>query len=165
MRRFILLALLLMLLAACGRANINIQPAADGTALITVGIPEAEINTIIAAALANSDNPLLREPSVDLQNGQMVISGEHDRRDGSGRVAGTVTLRVAVNNGVIEAEIINVNIEGVDVSDERIANFNQRLSENLGSRALQNNERAQLDSITITDDRLEFQLRVQRANN
>jgi hypothetical protein len=135
----------------------------DGTTTVTVSLTEAEFNTMIATALANSANPLLRNPTVDFQNGQVVISGEHDRRDGGGRVSGTVTLSVTVVNEAINAQITAVNIEGLDITDERVAELNQRLAEALANRAVRDNPRATLSSITITNDVLQINITISRA--
>jgi hypothetical protein len=160
LRLFLLLALLFML-AACNR-DVGIQPNGDGTATVTISVTESEVNTVVQTALANSGNPLLRNPSVDLQNGQIVISGEHERRDGNGTVSGTVTLNVNVVSGALQAQVTSVNIEGWDANDERIQEFNDRLEELLGGRARQNNGNATLESVTITNDNLTIAIRVSR---
>lgn len=164
LQRTMLLIILVFVLVGCNR-SLDIQPNGDGTATITVGLTESEINTVITTALNNSENPLLRDPSVDLQAGQIVVSGEHERRDGSGRVAGTFTLQVSVTNGAIQAQITSVDVEGWDASDERIQEFNDRIATALSGLALQNNANATLDRITINDDMLEIAIIVQTQRN
>lgn len=162
-QRLILILIAIFTLAACNRDNVTVRPEGDGSTTVTVTLSEAEFNTVIAAALANTANPLLRDPSVDFQNGQVVISGEHDRRDGNGRVSGTLTMQVQVVNGAIDAQITAVNIEGLDMSDERIAELNQRLAERLAERAQRDNPLATLSSINITDDAIEINITITRA--
>lgn len=164
LHRILLLLALIFTLVACNR-SLDIQPNGDGTATITVGLTESEINTIIITALNTAENPLLRDPSVDLQTGQIVVSGEHDRQDGSGRVSGSFTLQVSVNNGTIQAQITNVDVEGWDASDERIQEFNNRIATALSGLALQNNASASLSNIAITDDMLEISIIVQTQGN
>lgn len=164
LHRTILLIALIFTLVGCNR-SLDIQPNGDGTATVTVGLNESEINTVITTALNNAENPLLRDPNVDLQVGQIVVSGEHDRQNGSGRVSGSFTLQVSVTNGVIQAQITNVDVEGWDASDERIQEFNDRIASALNGLALRNNPNATLDSITISDDMLEIAITVQTQRN
>lgn len=159
--RLFLLLMLLFSLAACNQ-SLDVQVNEDGTATISVSLSEAEVNTLVQTALSNSGNPLLRNPSVDLQPGQIVISGEHERRDGGGSVSGTVTVSVAVVNGELQVQVTDVNVEGLDISDERIQEFNEALAERLGGRARQGNGNATLESVTITNDNLTIAIRVSR---
>ncbi|MGJ3238546.1 MAG: LmeA family phospholipid-binding protein [Anaerolineae bacterium] len=155
-------ALLAIGLTACSDM-INIQPNADGTATLTINLGETEINTAITTALINSNEPVVRDTNVDLQDGQMVISGEYDRQNGTSTVAGSLTVEVALVNGEVQASITEVNAEGWDTSDERIQNFNQQLSEVLQGLALNNNENATLESVNITDDALSIAIRLQQG--
>lgn len=158
--RLFLLLVLVFSLAACNR-DVDVQVNGDGTADISVSVTEVEVNTVVQNALSGN-NPLLRNPSVDLQNGQIVVSGEHDRRDGGGTVAGTVTLSATVSNGELQVQVTSVNIEGWDANDERIQQFNDAIAERLGGRARQNNGNASLQSVSISNDSLTFVIRVSR---
>jgi len=154
LQRLLIVLLLPLTLAACNRDNVDVQRNGDGTATVTVTVQEAEVNTMITTALTQMDNPLLRDPSVDLQNGRIVVTGQHERRDGGGTVEGTITLSVSVVNGTLQVQATDINIEGFDVSDERVAQFNGNLAEALAGRARQDNPRATLQSVTITDTTL-----------
>jgi hypothetical protein len=158
-QRLIVFLLIVLSLNACNR-DVTIQPLA-GTATVTVTLSEADVNTVIANVLADAANPLLRDPVVDLQNGQIVISGEHDRRDGAGRVAGRFTVVLAVTNGTLSAQVTDASIEGLELSDERITQFNGALQARLTGRAREQNARAILDRVTVTDDTLQIQIVIQ----
>ncbi|GAB5492339.1 MAG: hypothetical protein Phog2KO_25540 [Phototrophicaceae bacterium] len=160
LNRIILLVVLIFALVGCNR-SLDVQPNGDGTSTITVGLTESEINTVITTALNTAENPLLSNPSVDLQTGQIVVSGDYQRQDGSGTASGTITLQVSVANGEIQAQVTNVNVEGWDASDERIQQFNQRLETALATVAQQNNANASLDRITITNDMLDISITIQ----
>ncbi|MBL8155980.1 MAG: hypothetical protein JNM70_17510, partial [Anaerolineae bacterium] len=54
------------------RANLQVERSADGGVDVTATISEQDVNAAVADALAQS-NPLLRNPQVDLQPGQIVI--------------------------------------------------------------------------------------------
>lgn len=161
MYRFLLVFLCIIPLAACNR-SVDVQRNDDGTADITVTLTESDINSAIEAALNEGDDPLLRDPEVDLQPGRIVVSGEHDRRDGGGRVSGSITLSVTVVNGSLNVEATAIDIEGFDAGDEALQEFNERLASRLGARAGRDNSNAQLTDVTITDDNLSFTLRVSR---
>lgn len=157
-KRLLLILPLLLMLAACNRDNVDVQRNGDGTATITVTLNEAEVNTMIETALNRADDPLLRDPGVDLQNGQMVITGEYDRQDGGGSVSGSLTLTASIDNGRLQLEVTSINIEGFDVTDERIAEFNESLAVLMSNRARQDNPRATLTSVSITEDTFSFSL-------
>ena len=112
----------------------------------------------------NVSNPLLRDPKVDLQPGQIVINGEHDRRDGGGRVSGSVTMTLSVQNGALLAQITAADIEGLDMSDARIAEFNQRMAERMTARAGRDNPVVTMQSVTITDTDIQFVFTAQRGS-
>lgn len=158
LQRLFLILLLPLTLAACNRDNINVQPNGDGTATVTVTVQEAEVNTLITTALSQMENPLLRNPSVDLQTGQIVINGERDRQDGGGRVSGSITLSVSVVNGAMQIQATSANLEGLAASDAQIAEFNQNLAELLSGRARQDNPRATLQSVSITNETLSISI-------
>lgn len=156
----VVLAVLALALVGC-RANLQIERSADGGVDVTATISEQDVNAAVADALAQS-NPLLRNPQVDLQPGQIVITGEHDRRDGQGTVSGSLTVTVTVQNGALLAQITSAQIEGLDLSDERIQAFNQRLSENFQRRADNRTGQITFKSVTITDNELQVVFNAKR---
>ena len=155
LKRLAILGVLMLGLAACNRADVSLERNANGGATITVTVSESEINTVIADALA-VNNPLLRDPKVDLQPGKIVVTGEHDQRDGSGRVSGSLTLTLSVQNGALMAAVTDAQIEGIDLSDARIAELNSRLAERLTTRAGKENRVVKMTSVTVTDNDIQF---------
>jgi LmeA-like phospholipid-binding len=155
LKRMAILGVLLLGLAACNRADVSVQRNASGGATITVTVSESEINTAIADALATS-NPLLRDPQIDLQPGKIVVTGEHDQRDGSGRVSGSLTLSLSVQDGALLATVTDAQIQGLDLSDASIAEFNSRLAERLTTRAGRENRVVKMTSVNITDGEIQF---------
>jgi hypothetical protein len=163
--RILLLALVgVLVLAGCRRAEItNIQRDAAGGVDVTAKLTEAEMNDAIADALAVS-NPLLREPKVDLQPGQIVINGKHDKRDGSGTVSGSLTMTLSIQNGALLAQVTQASIDGVDItSDPRVAELNQRIAERVTRRADRENRQITVKSVSITSDTVEVVFNVKRT--
>lgn len=155
----LLIALLALPLAACDRGNVSIERNGNGVN-VTMSLTEAEVNAAVAAALAEGGNPLLRDPQVDLQAGQIVVSGTHERRDGGGPVSGTITISIGAANGALTAQVTSANIEGWDANDARIAQFNERLAQGLGRLAERSNGRVTVQSVNVTDSALDITLAV-----
>ncbi|MBZ0289057.1 MAG: hypothetical protein K8I30_15670, partial [Anaerolineae bacterium] len=112
--RMLILALICMVgLAACNRGEVtDVQRDPAGGVDITAQLTETDISEAIADALA-VENPLLRDPQVDLQAGEIVINGTHDKRDGSGTVSGSMTVTLSVENGAILPHVTQINIDGI----------------------------------------------------
>lgn len=153
--------MLIVFLTGCRAGAVEIDRNPDtGMTDITVTLTESDINTLVQEALSRSANPLLRNPSVDLQTGAFVINGEHDRQDGGGTVSGSIRVAVSLVNGALQVSVTQADIEGWDVGDARIEQFNQQLATALGQRALQRNANAQLTDVTITPDSFTFTLSI-----
>ncbi len=162
--RVLLFCVLVLGLAACNRGNVSdVQRDPNGGVDATVSLTEQEVNDAVVEALSKQGNPLLRNPKIDLQSGQMVISGEHERRDSKGTVSGSITVTVTVQNGSLLAQVTKADIEGYDASDPRIAEFNQKLADAFNRRANRDNKQITFTAITITDTNLTFTINVKRA--
>jgi len=166
MKRHILIVLLLCVfgLVGCRRGDVtSVERNPEGGVSITARLTEADVNAAVTEALAQMNNPLLRNPQVDLQNGVIVINGEHERRDGGGTVSGSINVTLSVQNGTLLAQVSNLNIEGVAVSDERLATFNQRLANGFTARANRENRQITVDTVTVTDDAIEITITARGA--
>ncbi len=162
--RVLMLCMLVLGLAACNRGNVtDVQRDANGGVDATVSLTEQEVNDAVVEALSKQGNPLLRNPKIDLQPGQLVINGEHERRDGKGTVSGSVSVTITVQNGSLLAQVTKADIEGYDASDPRIAEFNQKLADAFNRRANRDNKQITFTAITITDTNLTFTINLKRA--
>jgi hypothetical protein len=151
MRMLILGLLCMMGLAACNRGEvIDVQRDPSGGVDITAQLTETDISDAIADALA-IENPLLRDPKVDLQPGQIVITGSHDKRDGSGTVNGTMTITLSIDNGAILPQVTQIDIEGIKPSDEAVTTINQRIAERVTKRADKEGRQITVKSVDVTD--------------
>ncbi|MEZ4669367.1 MAG: hypothetical protein R3E39_15790 [Anaerolineae bacterium] len=163
--RILLLIIAMMTgLAACNRGNVtDIERGAEGGVDVTVKLTEQEVNDSITNAFTVGANPLLRNPVVELQSGKIVVNGEHDRLNGSGRVSGSITITVTIQNGTILAQISQADIEGFDLNDARVAEFNQRLQADFTRRANRDNKELTFKTVTITDSDIEIIFNVKRS--
>ena len=57
-----------------------------------------------------------------------------------------------------------INIEGVDVSDERVAQFNSNLAERISGRAEQRDRNITLTGVTVSDNLMVLTLEATRNN-
>ena len=160
----VVLLLAALVLAGCRRGEVtSIERNPEGGVTITAQLTEADANAAIGEALAQLDNPLLRNPQVDLQNGVILVSGEHVQRDGSGTVSGSFNVTLTAQNGALLAQVSSLNIEGVDVSDARLATFNQRLANGFTLRANRENRQITVDTVNITNNAIEITITARRA--
>ena len=147
---FLLVPLTLALLAlACG-----------GSATIPITLTESDVNTLIQNSTATSgpDELLVNISSVDMQDGFIRINGDYEREDGT-TVSGSCDLGMGVQNGMLEAEIIAVDIAGVDLDDARITRINEEMTEAF-SQAASDTDKVEFTSVTITEDKLTFAIKV-----
>ncbi|GAB4323291.1 MAG: hypothetical protein Kow00117_11840 [Phototrophicales bacterium] len=168
MKRFMIFALfaIILMLTACNRGRVEgVERNPNGGVDVTVSITEAEVTGWIADVLTVSGNPLLRDPQVDLQNGQIVVTGEHERRDGSGqRVGGSLIFTLSVVDGALLAQVVDVQIEGITLDDPAISTINQQLVNRLQRRADPDNRAINFVSITITNDEIRTVINARRVN-
>lgn len=161
--RICFLTLLAVSLVACNRDNFSVQGNSEGGVDITITSTESEVNTLLSNALAQG-NGKVRNASVDLQNGQIVVSGEVERQNGSGEfVPATFTISLSVVNGGLSGQVTQSNVAGWSADDSRITEINQRIEQALQGRALRDNPNINLLSVTITDTDLTFILNAQKA--
>lgn len=162
--RVLVFSVLILGLVACNRGNVSdVQRDPNGGVDATVSLTEQEVNDTVAEALARQGNPLLRNPKIDLQPGQLVINGERDRVNGQGTVSGSITVTITVQNGTILPQITKADIEGWDATDARVAEFNQRLAEAFNRRANSDNKQITFTAVTITDTNLTFTVNIKRG--
>ncbi len=159
--RILLVLLAALALAGCRRGTIQIQPDGSGGANVTVTWTEADVNSAIQDALTASGNPLLRNPTVDLQAGQIVVTGERDKVDGSGTVQGSFMLTLVAQDGAILPTISNLNVDGIAVNDQTVTNLNDRLRDAFNRRA-NLTRRISVTSITVTDTSVQIVADVKR---
>lgn len=156
----VLMAVSAFALVGCRRGDLSIDREA-GT--INVTLSESDVNAAIEAALAAlaaAENPLLRNPSVDLREGTLVVSGEHLRRDGSGQtVSGTVTFTPVVANNQLSISVTAVDIEGVALNDTQAQAFADRVAERINAAIARTVRVLEISSLTVSDTGIEFALK------
>lgn len=166
-RLLFLLPILLVALVGCRRGEVqSVERNPDGTLDVTVRYTEADFNEMIEDALLATGDPLLRDPDVNLQNGQVTITGSHITRDGSGQqVFGSMVATVTVSNGALLFQVISVDIEGVDPNDSRVQTFNANAQNRMMRRAEREGRVTEMLDIEITDSYVDLTFNVDRQND
>ena len=134
--------------------------ACGGSATIPITLTESDVNTLIQNSTVTSgpDELLVNVSSVDMQDGFIRINGDYEREDGT-TVSGSCDLSMEVQNGMLKAEIIAVDIAGVDLDDARITRINEEMTEAF-SQAASDTDKVEFTSVTITEDKLTFAIKV-----
>lgn len=168
MRKLIIILLLVsssLPLAACGAGRVEIvRERGSDVFNVTVELNEADIAQLIEEALLAGANPLLRDPVVDLQNGQIEVVGTHQQRNGDGEVTGRMTIVPSIQDGILVVEVVDFSIEGVDVSDARIEQFNSSLAQRITRRTEQRNRDITMTGVDVTENLLVLTFDASRRN-
>ncbi len=162
----LLLAMGSVVLVGCGVGQVEISRDRGSDVFnVTVELNEDDIAQLVEQALAASGNPLLRNPQVDLQEGQIEITGSHERRDGEGEVNGRIVIVPSIQDGVLIIEVVEVDIEGVPVSDDRIEQFNQNLTQRIQRRLERRNHDITMTGVDVADNLMTITFDASRRNN
>jgi len=157
-RMLIPVFLVMLILTACG---VNFSVDSDSVS-ITINLSEPDFGLPFQNASLTGDDGLLIDISdVDFQEDLIRISGTYENQDGN-PVEGSLDLVFGAENGTLNAEIVAVVFEGLDLDDERIVRVNEKLSRAF-AQAASEHENVEFTSVTITDDALQMVIRVDRT--
>lgn len=143
-RIMILLTALILLLSAC---KANISRNADGSLDVETTASQQQLQDAVTAAIAD---PLIKDVTVSLQSGYVLVSGVRERLNDPGKTdALSFRLDLGVSNGQLTASISDAQLDGVPLEQSRVDHWNQSLANriaNLGQR----NPNSTLKSVSIT---------------
>ena len=155
-----------LLLSACG-IGLNIKTDAQGNTVLDVSLEESVVNRILQQAVNNAENSsnnqngwLNQIDSVDMKPGLIIVTGQRISPDGT-KTPGSFDLTLSAENGQLKASVSNVQLQGVEVSQEQINQINERIASEL-SKAASNSENAEITSVNITDNALQFAITIKK---
>jgi hypothetical protein len=127
---------------------------------LTVTLREDIINRLLRHSFTeqDEDNLLKNITSVDMQADLIRIFGTYTHAEGS-EVPGSADLTFSAKDGKLHAEIIAVDINGLDVNHPRVSRINDVLEREIGEAASDSDE-VEFVSIEITEDSLELIIKV-----
>lgn len=152
-------AMLAMSSLACSFSTFDFR---SGNANVDLTLHEDEINHLLAESDNHSqDNDVLfkQVTSVDLSNDFVRVYGVYDTPNGK-EATGSYDVDLRAENGELKAEIIGVDVKGASLSDPRIQHVNDELAESLSRSARESSGEVEFQSVEITDDALNMQVKV-----
>jgi len=149
----ILAALTILVLASLACSFSGVDVSGDG-ATINISLKENEINRLLEESNDRVEDRtvILREiTSVDLHDGYLRIYGTYEKQDGR-EAEGSYDVKFDTQGGELQAEIIGVDIEGVELGDERIQQLNGEIADALAKSNRESSGEVEYQSVSLTED-------------
>ena len=151
MKTYKLLTLMAAATLILGACKADFSRNNDGSLTMETAVTQEQIQETISSAIAD---PLIQDLTASLQNGYVSVSGTRQRLNDPGKTD-TMSLRLdlGVSNGQLTASISDAQIDGVDIEQNRVDNWNQTIANrlsNFGGRS----ENATLQSVAITPEQV-----------
>ncbi len=146
-----ILATTLTLTLACGVAGRT----------LTITLNESDVNRLIEQALVTTTNDgvIAQVTSVDMQDGFIRVYGSYRRETGD-TVTGSCDLVISAQDGMLQAEITAIDVEGFSIGDERITRLNERLAQAFAQAAADNQGQVEFTSAEISGDALKIGIKI-----
>ncbi len=146
-KRIVILSIALMFLLSACKASLSRNQ--DGSFDVGTTISQQQLQETITASLAD---PLVKEVTVSLQAGYVLVSGVRARLNDPNKID-TLTFRLdlGVSSGQLAASISNAQLDGKPVEQSRVDHWNQTLANRIALVA-QKNPNSTLKSVSITPD-------------
>ena len=135
-----------MLVTACTR---NVVHNDDGSIAVETKISQQELQQVITSSISD---PLVKNVTVSLQTGYVLVSGEHQRLNDSSKMDSlTFRLDLSASNGQLTAKITDAKIDGVSIEQNRVDNWNQAIANRI-SNFSKKTGKATLQTVSITPE-------------
>lgn len=148
-----------VLLGGCAGFSLNLE---DGAAVVTINVPEAQVQEIVSASTVcadgrcqSGDDEFFREVTgIDFREGLIHVSGIYEAPDGTAK-EGSYDLRFGAEDGRLVVRLLNVDVDGVD--ETRIQRINAEMAADFAKTAAEGD--VQFTQAAVTDDALTLQIR------
>jgi hypothetical protein len=127
------------------------QAATEPTAnpgKITFTIDDAQLNTLVANELSKQSNPELTNPSIHLQNGQILVSGDVNRSGLNASFSGTLTVDVTPD-GRLHYNIISASLGPLPLPQAMRDQVAAQLNDALGTPQTKDGQQVFVESVNI----------------
>lgn len=140
----VILLVFALLLSSC---KASLSRNQDGSLSVDTIITQQELEQAISASIAD---PLIKDLTVSLQSGYVLVSGTRERLNDSSKTD-TLSFRLdlGVSNGQLTSTISNALLDGVALDQDRVDHWNQTIANRIaivGSKS----QNSTLKSIAIT---------------
>lgn len=142
-----LAVLLLCILSLTSACKANISRNDNGSLNVETSIMQQELQELITASIAD---PLIKDLTVTLQSGYVLVSGTRERLNDPGKTD-TLSFRLDIgeSNGQLTTSISNAQLDGVPLEQSRVDHWNQTIANRL-SMINEKNSKGTLNSVSIT---------------
>lgn len=145
---------------ACSLGGVTLG---NNAALVDITLNEDEINQFLNRVEVmphySRDRLLDKVSSVEMHDGFIRVLGSNTRPDGS-VVNGSYDVSFAAENDILKVQIIDVNIPGIELSDPRIVEANQELTNELTQSMRESNGDVLYKEANVQDGVLKMKLQV-----
>jgi hypothetical protein len=139
-----LLFLIGLLVTACTK---NIARNDNGILVMQTTISQQQLQEVIASSIAD---PLVKNVTVSLQSGYVLVSGERQRLNDSSKTDSLAfRLDLSVSSGQLNAKVTEAKIDGVPIEQNRVDTWNQTIANRLSNFGTKSGK-ATLQAINIT---------------
>jgi hypothetical protein len=135
------------------QTNAPEPPAAQPTSnagKISITIDDAQLNTLVANELNKQSNPELANPSIHLQNGQILVSGEVNRSGLKANFSGTLTVDVTPD-GRLHYDVVSANLGPLPLPQAMRDQVAAQLNDALGTPTTQDGQQIFVEDVKIGD--------------
>jgi hypothetical protein len=158
-RIFLISAVVLMVSLACSIGGLTIN---RDSATLDVTLSEDQLDTLIDRAsdvnAGGADEILEHIDDIELHDGYMRLIGSTMVNGNTAN--GSVDVSLNANEGALEAEIIAVDIPGVDMNDARIQEANQTIARELTEMVNETNGDVVFQRVEVHEDELVLTVQV-----
>ncbi len=140
----ILLIVLMFLLSAC---KANISRNQNGSFDVETTISQQELQEAITVSIAD---PLVKEITVSLQSGYVLVTGERQRLNDASKTGNlSFRLDIGVSSGQPTASVSNAQLDGVPIEQNRVDHWNETIAKRIALLG-QKYSKGTLKSVAIT---------------
>ncbi len=154
-----ILSVLMVTMLACAFGGVSLN---RDSATVNISLNEDQVNSMLANTTFTNDNPndILRKiDRVEMYDGYMRLYGTAVTPDGT-EVKGSYDVELSTQNDLLSVKIIDADIAGIDMSDERLAEANQKIADALTKSVRESQGEVLYKSAAITDGKLTMTVQV-----
>jgi hypothetical protein len=155
-----LLSIFVLTSLACSFGSLNID---NGSATVDLTFDEDQVNRWLSEANDHEnqndrDDVMDQITRVEMHDGFIRAFGY--REEGGRKVEGSFDATVKVEDDILYVVIVDVDMEGVDMSDPRIERANREMQEGLTKSVTDSNGEVRYREASITEEELHLQVQV-----
>jgi hypothetical protein len=117
---------------------------------ISITIDDAQLNSLVTNELNQQSNPVLANPSIHLQNGQILVSGEVNRSGLKASFSSTLTVDVT-QDGRLHYNVISASLGPLPLPQAMRDQVETQLNDALGTPQTQNGQQIFVEDVKIGD--------------